>query len=110
MAKFVVFFSYTPEAWSNMIKNPGDRAAAARAVAESVGGSLESMYFMFGHHDGMAIFAAPDAEAAAAVSIAVGSTGAFRSVETRELIEPERLAGVLGKAGEALGVYRAPGG
>lgn len=109
MAKFVIFFSYTPEAWANMIKNPGDRTAAARAVVESVGGTLESLHFMFGDHDGMAIFDAPDAEAAAAGSIAIGSTGAFRSVETRELIEPERLAGVLGKAGQALGVYRLPG-
>lgn len=109
MPKYALFFSYTAEAWSRMIRNPGDRAAAARAVAESTGGSLVSVYFMFGGHDGMAICDLPDGEAAAAASIAVSSSGAFRSVETRELIEPERLTAVLGRAGEATGVYRAPG-
>ncbi len=109
MPKYALFFSYTAEAWSKMIKDPGDRAAAARAVAESTGGTLDSIYFMFGEHDGMAICDLPDAEAAAAASIAVSSTGAFGHVETRELIEPERLVAVLGKAGKATSVYRAPG-
>lgn len=39
----------------------------------------------------------------------MGSTGAFRSVQSHELIEPERLVGILGRAGQALGVYTAPG-
>lgn len=109
MTKFVLFFSYTPEAWANMIKKPGDRAAAARAVLEPAGGTLESIYFMFGDCDGMAICDVPDAEAGAAVAIAVASSGAFRSVRTHELIEPERLVSVLGKAGQAAGVYPIPG-
>ena len=109
MAKFVLFFGYTPEAWARMIENPGDRVAAARAVVEPAGGSLEALWFMFGVHDGMAIFDAPDAEAAAAVSIAVGSTGAFRSLRTHELVDPERMPALLGTAGRARGVYRAPG-
>src|SRR5688500_15440942 len=109
MAKYMITFSYTPEAWASMIKNPSDRAAAARGAVESIGGRMESMYFMFGERDGMVIYDAPDADAAAAASIAVGSTGAFRSIDTRELIEPERLVGLLGKAGEALISYRPPG-
>lgn len=109
MPRYALFFSYTAEAWNRMIQNPGDRAAAARTVAESAGGTLESIYFMFGGHDGMAICDLPDGEAAAAASIAVNSSGAFRSVETRELITPERLVAILGRAGEASGVYRAPG-
>ncbi|MHA6782640.1 GYD domain-containing protein [Pseudonocardia saturnea] len=109
MAKYVIFFSYTPQAWAAMIQKPGDRTAAARAVAEHVGGRLESVYFMFGERDGMAIFDAPGAEEAAAVAIAVGSTGAFRSVQSHELIEPERLSGILDTAGRALGAYSPPG-
>ncbi|MBC3193483.1 GYD domain-containing protein [Pseudonocardia sp. C8] len=109
MTRYVLFFSYTPEAWRKMIDNPGDRAAAARAVLEPVGGTLESLYFMFGETDGMAICDVPDAEAAAAAAIAVASSGAFRNVRTHELIEPERLRSVLGKAGQAAGSYPAPG-
>jgi uncharacterized protein with GYD domain len=41
MAKYVLFFSYTPDAWNRMIKNPGDRVAAARAGLETIGATLE---------------------------------------------------------------------
>lgn len=109
MTKYLLQFSYSSDAWAKMIRNPTDRTAAVRAALEPAGGTLESLYFMFGAADGIVIYDVPDAEAAAAVSIAVGSTGAFRSLETHELIEPERLVPVLGKAGEAAGVYRTPG-
>ncbi|MGQ0576360.1 MAG: GYD domain-containing protein [Pseudonocardia sp.] len=102
-------FSYTPEAWAGMMKNPSDRRAAARAASESVGGTLEAMYFMFGERDGFAIVEVPDAEAAAAAAIAVNSTGAFRSVRTAQLLEPDQLLTVLARAGGVVGGYRAPG-
>lgn len=92
-----------------MIKNPGDRVAAARAGLETVGATLESLYFLFGEHDGFVIYDAPDSEVAAAASIAVGSTGAFKSLQTHEIIEPERLVSVLGKAGQIAETYRPPG-
>jgi uncharacterized protein with GYD domain len=47
MAKFAVFFSYRPETWDQMLKKPGDRAAAVRDLASSLGGSMETLYFMF---------------------------------------------------------------
>jgi len=109
MAKYALFFSYTPQAWAAMIKKPGDRPASARAAVEAVGGSLESMYFMFGERDGFVIIDVPDGEAAAACSIAVASTGAFRSLQTTQLVAPQDLAGVLEKAGQALGSYTPPG-
>ena len=33
MAKFVIFFSYSNEAWARMIGSPVDRSAAVRAAA-----------------------------------------------------------------------------
>ena len=107
--KFMIQFSYTPEAWVGMMKNPSDRVAAARSVIEPLGGRLESMYFTFGERDGFVIFDAPDSEAAAAGAVAVSSSGAFRSVQTTQLIEPDQLGGVLGKAGGLVGGYRTPG-
>lgn len=107
--KFMLEFSYTPEAWAGMMKNPSDRRAAARSAVEPMGGSLESMYFTFGERDGFVVVDVPDAETAAAAAIAVNSTGAFRSIRTVELVEPERLGEILGKAGGLVGGYRAPG-
>ena len=109
MAKFAIFFNYTPETWNQMMMKPGDRAAAIRDATETVGGSLESLYFMFGDRDGIVVFNAPDADSAAAVSIAVSSTGAFSHIETRQLIAPEDLPRVLEKSATLREAYRPPG-
>ena len=109
MAKFAVFFSYKHETWDQMLKKPGDRTAAVRDLASSVGGSMEALYFMFGDRDGFVIVDVPDAEAAAALAVAVSSTGAFSQVETRQLVAPEDLPSVLEKAAKARETYRPPG-
>jgi uncharacterized protein with GYD domain len=80
MAKYAIFFTYTSEAWARMIQSPGDRTAAVRQLTDSVGGSVECVYWMFGAQDGLAIFDVPDSVSAAAVSVAVGSTGSFKSL------------------------------
>jgi uncharacterized protein with GYD domain len=109
MAKFAVFFSYKPETWDQMLKKPGDRTATVRDLTASVGGSMEALYFMFGDRDGFVIVDVPNAEAAAAVSIAVGSTGAMSALETRQLVAPEDLPSVLEKAATARETYRPSG-
>ena len=109
MAKFAVFFSYQPETWNRMMMKPGDRPAAVRDLAASVGGSVEALYYMFGDRDGFVVLDVPDTTTAAAVSIAVSSTGAFSHLETRELIAAEDLPAVLEKAASAREAYRPPG-
>ena len=86
MAKYAFFFSYTSDAWARMINSPGDRTAAVRQLADSVGGSVESVYWMLGTHYGILIADVPDSVSAAALSIAVTSTGAFKNVQTHELL------------------------
>jgi uncharacterized protein with GYD domain len=109
VTKYLINFSYTPEAWAKMIQNPSDRSVATRAVLEPVGGTLECFYYTFGEGDGFVIVEVPDADAAAAAAIAVASTGSFRSVTTQELIDPGRMIDVLSKAARGVGVYPKPG-
>jgi uncharacterized protein with GYD domain len=109
MANFAIFFSYKPETWNQMLMKPGDRAAAVQDLASSVGGSVESMYFMFGDRDGFVVLDVPDSDAAASISIAVSSSGAFSHLESRQLIAPEGLSAVLEKAARAREAYRPPG-
>jgi uncharacterized protein with GYD domain len=109
MAKFAGFFSYKPETWNQLLMKPEDRTAAVRDLASSVGGSLETLYYMFGDRDGFVVFDVPDPNAAAAFAIAVNSSGAFSHFETRELIAPEDLPAVLEKAASAREGYRPPG-
>jgi hypothetical protein len=40
MAFYLTQFSYTPETWARLTKNPEDRREAARKYIESVGGKL----------------------------------------------------------------------
>jgi uncharacterized protein with GYD domain len=109
MAKYVSFFTYTSEAWARMIQNPGDRTAAVRQLADSLGGSIECVYWMFGTHDGMVISDVPDSISAAAVSIAVGSTGALKNLETHELLTQEQLSQALARSKDAAQAYQPPG-
>jgi uncharacterized protein with GYD domain len=108
MSKYALFFTYTSEAWDAMIDNPRDRAAQARAVVEAVDGTMEAIYWMFGPHDGVCIFDAPNAIKAGAVSVAVGSTGSFKHLETRELMSQEQLTELLGSARECRRRYQPP--
>lgn len=109
MAKFAVFFSYKSETWGQLLMKPGDRTAAVRDLASSVGGSVDAFYFMFGDRDGFVVFDVPDADAAAALAVGVASSGVFTHFETRQLIAPEDLPSVLEKAARVKEAYRPPG-
>lgn len=109
MAKYAFFFSYTSDAWARMINSPGDRTAAVRQLAGSLGGAVESIYWMFGTHDGILIADVPDSVSAAALSIAVTSTGAFKNVQTHELLTQEQVGQTLQLARDAAQVYQPPG-
>jgi uncharacterized protein with GYD domain len=110
MARFVTFFSYTPETWSRLLDNPGDRSGPVGATIADAGGRLVSLDYLFGERDGMAVFEAPDSGTAAAVALVIGSSGAFRSVATHELVSSTELAEVLRKAASARPGYVRPGG
>jgi hypothetical protein len=51
----------------------------------------------------------PDSVSAAALSVAVGSTGAFKHLETHELFDQDQLGQMLTQAREASQAYQAPG-
>jgi uncharacterized protein with GYD domain len=107
MALYLTKFSYTPETWARLIKNPEDRRKAATAYIESVGGSLHGFWYAFGNHDGYTLWEAPDNVSMAAVAVALGSGGAISGLETTVLLTVEETLEALGKAGEVK--YRPPG-
>lgn len=109
MAKYAFFFTYTSDAWKGMIQSPGDRSAAIRQLLEKLGGSLESVYWMTGAHDGLLIADVPDSVGAAALSVCVGSTGAFKTLETHELFSQEQLSQILSRSKDVTSAYRPPG-
>jgi uncharacterized protein with GYD domain len=78
-------------------------------VLDSVGGSLDSIYWMFGAHDGIAIIDVPDSLTAAAVSLTAASSGAFKHMETHELFTQNQLSETLTRAKDAKQRFQPPG-
>jgi uncharacterized protein with GYD domain len=107
MALYLTRFSYTPETWARLTKNPEDRREAARKYIESVGGKLHGFWYAFGVYDGYNLWEAPDNVSMAAVAIAIGSGGALSKVETTPLLTVEETMDALGRA-RTVG-YRPPG-
>jgi uncharacterized protein with GYD domain len=76
MPKYLIEASYTSEGVKGLQSAGGSgRRDAVVAALESLGGSLESLYFGFGDHDVYATIDLPDNESAAALAISVNASG-----------------------------------
>jgi uncharacterized protein with GYD domain len=104
---YLTQFSYTPETWARLTKNPEDRREAARKYIESVGGKLHGFWYAFGAYDGYCIWEAPDNVSMAAVGLAITSGGALSKFETIPLLTVEETLDALRRA-QKVG-YRPPG-
>ena len=79
VSKYLIEASYTAEGVKGLMKQGGTaRRAMVQKMVESLGGRLEMFYFAFGEKDVYLIFDVPDNPTAAAISLAVGGTGAIR--------------------------------
>jgi len=105
MPKYLFHGSYTAAGAAGVLKDGGSgRAAAVVALAQSVGGSIESMYWAFGKDDFFVVADMPDAESAAALSLTVGASGSV-SIATTELL----TAAQVDAAAKRRVDYRPPG-
>ena len=107
MAFYLTRFSYTPETWARLAKNPEDRREAARKYIESVGGKLHGFWYAFGAYDGYCLWEAPDNVSMAAVAIASSGGGALSKFETTPLLTVEETLDALGRV-QSVG-YWQPG-
>jgi uncharacterized protein with GYD domain len=105
MPKFLVETKYTLEGIRGVKAKGGSaRAAAARAIVEELGGTIEAFYFAFGSSDVYFIADLPDNTAAAAIGIVV-SAGGGATTRTTVLITPEEMDAAAKKQSS----YRPPG-
>jgi uncharacterized protein with GYD domain len=108
MPLYLARFSYTADAMKALINQPQDRSAAARELAETLGGKLLGFWYALGEFDGVYLMEAPDNASAAAVAMAVGASGALSQVETTVLLDMDEAQDAMRKAAAA--TYRPPGG
>ena len=104
---YLTRFSYTPETWARLMKNPEDRRVAARKYIESVNGKLHGFWYAFGTYDGYCIWEAPNNTSMAAVALAITGGGALSKFETTSLITVEETLEAL-RLSQKVG-YQAPG-
>ena len=105
MAKYLIEASYTVEGVKGVQSAGGSsRRDAIAALAESLGGQLESFYFAFGERDVYTVIDLPDNESATAVALTVNASGAVK-VRTTVLVTPEEVDAAAKRSVE----YRAPG-
>jgi uncharacterized protein with GYD domain len=105
MPKYLIEASYTLEGVKGVQSAGGSsRRDAIAALAESVGGSLESFYFAFGDRDVYTVVDLPDNQAAAAVAMTVNGSGAV-SIRTTVLLTPEEVDAAANVSVD----YRPPG-
>ncbi len=105
MPKFLFEASYTLEGVKGVQGTGGSsRRDAVAAVAESVGGRLESFHFAFGDSDAFVIVDLPDNQSAAAVALTVNAAGGA-VVKTVVLMTPEEVDAAAQRSVD----YRPPG-
>jgi uncharacterized protein with GYD domain len=92
MPKFMITASYSADGVKGVISDGGSaRAAVVKSLTESVGGSLEAIYFSFGEEDIVAIADLPDNASAASIAMAVGASGVLSSYTTTPLLTPAEI-------------------
>ena len=109
MPKYLARMSYSTGSWARMISSHGDRTKALRRVTEALGGSLDCVYWEFGTEGALAIMDLPDSISAGALIAAATRTGAFKWVETHELLTQEQLLATLDLAKDVAEVFEVPG-
>src|SRR4051794_16316319 len=101
MPLYLSRFSYTKDAVRALVDQPQDRSAAAREVAESLGGKLVGFWYAFGTYDGVFLHEATDNASAIALAMAVGAGGGVADIDTTVLLDMDEAQDAMRKAAEA---------
>lgn len=106
MAKYLAKANYTQKGLQGLLSDGGSkRREVVEQLAQSLGGSVESMYYAFGETDLYVIFDYPDNVGAATASLVVAAAGGAE-VSITVLLTPEEIDEVSKKSA----AYTAPGG
>lgn len=106
MAKYMLKVSYSAEGLKGVRKEgAASRGAFIGQLLETVGGTLESFYFVFGPDDVILIVDLPDNKTAMAISATISASEAISSFETVPLMTTQEVDAAM----KVSVGYRAPG-
>jgi uncharacterized protein with GYD domain len=109
MGRYLFTAHYSSGSWARMVKGLDDRTAAARSLIESLGGSVDQMYWTADDGAAHTIAELPDVVSARTVVNTAAKTGAFTSVKVQELLTQDQLSDTLMLTRSAQQFYEAPG-
>ncbi|MED5265635.1 MAG: GYD domain-containing protein [Actinomycetota bacterium] len=107
MPHYMISGSYTAEGAKALLAEGGtSRLEQAKGLIESLGGTLEAMYFTFGSNDIVGFCELPNDAAAAAASLSVSSSSVI-NVHVTAMLTGQDLDDASSIAGQVQ--YRPPG-
>jgi uncharacterized protein with GYD domain len=106
MPRYMVQFSYSPEAWTSLIRHPQNRAEALNTMLQELGARLVDMYFYYGEWDGFVIIEAPDDTSFVASLLAGNAPGHLKATKISRLYSAEENLEILRRASEVS--YQGP--
>jgi uncharacterized protein with GYD domain len=122
---YLVQFSYTPEAWADLLRDETkrDRIAAVKPIVEALGGCFPEIVFpceypanptegkfaAFGDHDVVALIGFPDDQHAAAFAMTISQGSGVKSFKTTPLLSWDEARAAMGLAAAQTPTYRPPG-
>ncbi|HUB37272.1 MAG TPA: GYD domain-containing protein [Streptosporangiaceae bacterium] len=109
MSKYMFTAHYTSASWARLVKAADDRIVQVRSLLESLGGSLDLIYWDADSCAAHAIADLPDTLAVKTFVNTVVKTGAFTDVEAHELLNQDQLSDTLALTRSAQQFYEAPG-
>ncbi len=86
MPLYMIQFAYTPEAKAALARVPEDRSVVFGQLVEDMGGHLNAFYNSLGEYDGVAIFEAPDEQAAHGIELAASQPGHLKETKILPLV------------------------
>ena len=98
MPYYMLQATYSPQAWSGMVKSPQNRLDAVRPVVEKLGGKIEGGWLAFGEYDIVLVCQLPNNVSAAAFSMAASAGGAVTAVKTTPLMTIDEAMEAMRKA------------
>jgi uncharacterized protein with GYD domain len=108
MPLYMIQFAYTPEAKAALARVPEDRSVVFGKLVGEMGGQLNAFYSSLGDYDGVAIFEAPDEQAAHSIELAASQPGHLKETKISPLLPIKESMGAMHEASKH--EYRAPRG
>jgi uncharacterized protein with GYD domain len=109
MGKYLFTAQYSSGSWARMVKSADDRVAASRSLLESLGGSLDQIYWTADDGAAHTLAELPDLLSARTVVNTLAQSGAFASVKVQELLSQDQLSDTLTLTRSTQQFYEAPG-